>query len=114
MIQLYCSVESTTAKFTWTRNNSSVVVDVPHLRVRTCNDSTTTKSVLTLDGFVASDNGVYQCVADDGHTTGNGALLTELLVNNKVSHSIGTSYRSQMIACMLWLIIIIMIKNEVN
>ena len=76
VIQLYCLVESTTAKFTWTRNNSSVVIDVPHLRVRTCNDSTTTKSVLTLDGFVASDNGVYQCVADDGHTTGNGALLT--------------------------------------
>ena len=47
VIQLYCSVESTTASFTWTKDGNPVVIDVPHLRERTSNDSTTVTSVLT-------------------------------------------------------------------
>ena len=31
VIQLYCSVESTTASFSWTKDGNLVVIDVPHL-----------------------------------------------------------------------------------
>ena len=76
VIQLYCSVESTAASFSWTKNGSAVVIDVPHLRERTSNDSTTTTSVLTVDNFQSSDTGTYQCSARDGTRTGNGENVT--------------------------------------
>ena len=76
MIQLYCSVESTTATFSWTKDRSPVVIDVPHLRERTTNDSTTTTSVLTVDNFQSSDNGVYQCSTRDGMNTESGDTVT--------------------------------------
>ena len=78
VIQLYCSVQSTTATFSWTKDGGPVVIDVPHLRERTCNDSTTTTSVLTLDNFQSSDNGTYQCMAaeSDGGNTGRGDSVT--------------------------------------
>ena len=76
VIQLYCSVESTTASFSWTKDGSPVVIDVPHLRERTSNDSTTTTSVLTVDNFQSSDTGTYQCSASDGMRTGNGSSVT--------------------------------------
>ena len=76
IIQLYCSVESTTASFYWTKNESLVQPDVVHLRERTCNDSTTATSVLTIDGFLFSDTGTYQCNAVDGMTTGSGNTVT--------------------------------------
>ena len=57
--------------------------DPPHIRIRKDNlpersaslltdDST---SVLTVDNFRASDNGVYQCTATSGATSGNGAAV---------------------------------------
>ena len=76
MIHLYCSVESTTASFSWTKDGSPVVIDVPHLQERTSNDSTTTTSVLTVDNFHSTDTGTYQCSASDGMRTGNGPSVT--------------------------------------
>ena len=76
VIQLYCSVESTTASFSWTKDGNRVVIDVPHLQERTANDDTTTTSVLTVDNFQSSDTGTYQCSARDGMRTGNGASVT--------------------------------------
>ena len=76
MIQLYCSVESTGASFSWTKDGNPVVIDVPHLRERTSNDSTTTISVLTVDNFQPTDSGTYQCSVSDGVRTGNGQNVT--------------------------------------
>ena len=85
MIQIYCTVEDdTTVTFTWTLNGSSLLNDPPHIRIREDNlpersaslltdDST---SVLTVDNFRASDDGVYQCTATSGATSGNGATVT--------------------------------------
>ena len=75
VIQLYCSVESTTVSFSWTKDGNPVVIDVPHLRERTTYDSTTTTSVLTVDNFQSSDTGTYQCSARDGMRTGNGETV---------------------------------------
>ncbi|XP_064386845.1 uncharacterized protein LOC135335316 isoform X3 [Halichondria panicea] len=84
VIQIYCTVEdNTAATFTWTLNGSSLLNDPPHIRIREDNfpersassltdDST---SVLTVDNFRASDNGVYQCTATSGATSGNGAAV---------------------------------------
>ena len=49
VIQLFCSVELTTATFFWTKDGSAVVIDVPRLRERTTNESTITTSMLTID-----------------------------------------------------------------
>ena len=76
VIQLYCTVESTSATFSWTKDGSPVVINVSHLFERTCNDSTTTRSVLTIDGFQSSDNGTYQCIAMDGQQCGCGNTTT--------------------------------------
>ena len=72
VIQLYCSVQSTTASFSWSKDGRPVVIDIPHLRERTCNDSTTATSVLTVDNFQSGDSGVYQCMAVDGNSTTQG------------------------------------------
>ena len=72
VIQLYCSVQSTTASFSWIKDGRPVVIDVPHLRERTCNDSTTATSVLTVDNFQSSDSGTYQCMAIDGDSAAPG------------------------------------------
>ena len=76
MIQLYCTVNSSNVTFSWTKDSASVVIDVPHLRERTCNTSTTTTSVLTIDNFQSSDDGTYQCTAMDGVTRVNGDTVT--------------------------------------
>ena len=85
MIQIYCTVvDDTTATFTWTLNGSSLLNDPPHIRIREDNlpersaslltdDST---SVLIVDNLRDSDNGVYQCTATSGATSGNGTVVT--------------------------------------
>ncbi len=85
MIQIYCTVEDDTAvTFTWTLNGNSLLNDPPHIRIREDNhpersaslltdDST---SLLTVDNFRESDNGVYQCTAISGATSGNGMVIT--------------------------------------
>ena len=76
VIQLYCSVESTTATFSWTRNADSVMIDISRMHERTCNDSTSTTSVLTIQGFQSSDNGTYQCLVVDRMMSGSGNPVT--------------------------------------
>ncbi len=85
VIQIYCTVEDdTTVTFTWTLNGSFLLNDPPHIRIREDNlpersaslltdDST---SVLTVDNLRDSDNGVYQCTATSGATSGNGTAVT--------------------------------------
>ena len=75
VIQLYCSVQSTTASFSWTKDGRPVVLDVPHLRERTCNDVANATSTLTVDNFQFSDDGAYRCTAMDGNTTGQGGSI---------------------------------------
>ena len=72
VVQLYCSVQSTTASFSWTKDGRSVVIDIPHLRERTSNDNAIATSVLTVDNFQFSNSGIYQCMAVDGNHTGQG------------------------------------------
>ena len=81
VIQLYCSVSSSTATVTWTKAGSPVVLDVPHLRERTFNRNTTVLSVLTVDNFVSSDSGTYHCLAMDGGHSTNGTAVT---LNGKI------------------------------
>ena len=90
VIQLYCSVESTTASFSWTKNESLVELDIVHIRERTCNDTTTSTSVLTIDGFQFSDTGTYKCHAVDGVATGSGNTVTLTGMLESVSESIHT------------------------
>ncbi len=84
VIEIYCTVENdTTVTFTWTHNGGPLLNDPPHIRIRGDNrpqrsaslltdDSTT---VLTVDNFRASDNGVYQCTTS-GATNGTAVTLT--------------------------------------
>ncbi len=84
VIQIYCTVEDdTTVTFTWTHNEDPLLNDPPHIRIRQddpfqcrvsifTNDSTT---VLTIDSFRDSDNGVYQCIANET-TIGTAVTLT--------------------------------------
>ena len=76
VIQLYCSVESSIATISWTKDRDPVVIDVPHLHQRICNDDNSTTSVLTIDNFQSGDNGTYQCLARDGRNSGNGTVVT--------------------------------------
>ncbi len=101
MIQIYCTVEDdTTVTFTWTLNGSSLLNDPPHIRIREDNrpersaslltDDTT--SVLTVDNFRASDDGVYQCTATSGANSGNGTAVTLTgLCLNKYSQPVETT-----------------------
>ena len=76
VIQLFCSVESLDVTFSWTKDGSPVVINVPNLRERTCNESTTTTSMLTIEGFQSNDNGTYQCIAKHGQESGIGNSTT--------------------------------------
>ena len=85
VIQLYCSVESTTASFSWTKDGDSVIIDISHVHERTCNDSTSTTSVLTIEGFQSSDNGTYQCMAVDGAISGSGNTVSLIGMSQQIS-----------------------------
>ena len=115
VIQLYCSVQSTTTFFSWTKDGRPVVIDVPHLRERRCNDSTSAQSVLTVDNFQSSDDGVYRCTAMDGNTTGQGGsiemrgIIVHSYNNNMMMHAcIHVQYMSlydyYVVCCMVQII----------
>jgi hypothetical protein len=77
VIQLYCEANSISASFSWTKDGNPVVIDVPHLRERTTNDSSSTAtSVLTIDNFQSSDDGMYQCTAMNNGTMASGSNVT--------------------------------------
>ena len=76
VIQLYCSVEPDNATVSWAKDNVSVIIDVPHLRVRMSSDGTHNTSVLTLDNFRSGDNRMYQCHAMSGGVTESGSTVS--------------------------------------
>ena len=85
VIQIYCTVEDdTTVTFTWTLNGSSLLNDPPHIRIREDNRpersasllTDDSMSVLTVDNFGVSDDGVYQCTVTSGATSGSGTAVT--------------------------------------
>ena len=76
VIQLYCSVELAIAIVSWTRENVQVIIDVPHLCVRTSSNGTHNTSVLTLDNFRSGDDGTYQCHAMSGGVTESGSTVS--------------------------------------
>ena len=85
VIQIYCSVETDNEKclpisshgisFTWTLNESTLLNDPPHVRIRTNVDGTHITSVLTVDNFRDIDNGIYRCNAT--RTTSSKSLSNE-------------------------------------
>ena len=68
VLWLYCEVNSisSTLSVTWNKNGGQLVQDVPHIRLRTTNTSSSTILLLVIDNVVSSDAGVYQCTARDG------------------------------------------------
>ena len=76
VIQLFCVVQSPNVTFSWTKNGEVIILDVPRLRERTCSNSTTSTSMLTIETFQFSDNGTYQCSAALGDITGIGGSTT--------------------------------------
>ena len=79
VILVYCTVENNNdTSFTWTLNGTTLLNDPPHIRIRTNVDATDTTSVLTVDNFRDTDNGVYQCTATDttSMVAGNGTTIT--------------------------------------
>ena len=79
VILVYCTVEyNNDISFTWTLNGTTLLNDPPHIRIRTNVDGTDTTSVLTVDNFRDTDNGVYQCTAIDTKSVaaGNGTAIS--------------------------------------
>ena len=79
VIQVYCTVENNNdISFTWTLNGMTLLNDPPHIRIRTNTDGTDTTSVLSVDNFRDTDNGVYQCTATDTKSVaaGNGTAIS--------------------------------------
>ena len=78
VVWLYCEVNSTesTLTVTWNKDNILLVQDVPHIRIRNSTSDTSTTFLLVVDNFQASDNGTYQCTAQDKGATANGTALT--------------------------------------
>ena len=80
VVWLYCQVNSTAStlrlRMTWSKDGASLVQDVPHIRMRSSSDDTSTTLLLVLDNLQASDSGVYQCTAQDGGETVMGTALT--------------------------------------
>ena len=77
VIQLYCTANSTSVTFSWTKDGNPVVINVPHLRQRTTNESNSlATSVLTIDNFESSDDGVYRCTVTNSETMASGSNVT--------------------------------------
>ncbi len=68
VIWLYCEVNSISSNLsvTWNKDGGQLVQDVPDIRLRTSNTSSSTTLLLVIDNVVSTDAGVYQCTANDG------------------------------------------------
>ena len=77
VIWLYCEVDSVSPslRVTWNKDNVPLTQDVPHIRMRSSSTTSSTTFLLVVDNFQSSDDGTYQCTAEDGVTTGNGSTL---------------------------------------
>ena len=77
VIWLYCDVDSVSSslRVTWNKDNTSLTQDVPHIRMRSSSTTSSTTFLLLVDNFQSSDDGTYQCTAEDGVMTGNGSTL---------------------------------------
>ncbi len=77
VLWLYCEVSSIsdTLSVTWNKDEGQLVQDVPHIRLRTSNTSSSTTLLLVIDNVVSSDAGVYQCAARDGQNYVRGESL---------------------------------------
>ncbi len=78
VLWLYCEVSSIsdTLSVTWNKDGGQLIHNVPHIRLRTSNTSSSTTLLLVIDNVVSSDAGVYQCTARDGHDFVRGESLT--------------------------------------
>ncbi len=77
VIQVHCIATGFTAPtITWTKDGTEVSHDPPHIFIRTSVDGLT--SVLTIDQFNTSDDGVYLCSANgvSGSATSGPLTLT--------------------------------------
>ncbi len=77
VLWLYCEVSSIsdTLSVIWNKDGGQLVQDVPHIRLRTSNTSSTIL-LLAIDNVVSSDAGVYQCTARNGQDLIRGESLT--------------------------------------
>lgn len=72
VIWLYClaNPKSPTLTVTWTKDNEPLIQDVPHIRLRSSDNST---YILIVEDFQVFDSGAYQCIAQDGNITTPGS-----------------------------------------
>ena len=89
VVWLYCKVNSirSTLTVTWNKDGVPLVQDVPHIRIRNSTSVTSTTFILMVDNFQASDDGTYQCNAQDERVRASGTAL--ILTGNKLqAHSL--------------------------
>ena len=78
VIVLHCRVHNTaiTMNITWTRNGTPLVPDLSHIRMtKSRSNDNSTLLMLTVNSFESSDNGIYQCIAEDMENISMGAVL---------------------------------------
>lgn len=78
VIWLYCRVNSVapSLRVRWTKDGTTLVRNVPHIRTTNSSSATSSTFVLVLDSFQATDDGLYQCTAEDGGDTVTSTPLT--------------------------------------
>ena len=78
VVWLYCRVNSVSSFLivNWMRSNDLLVQDVPHIRIRRSNEDSFSTVLLVVDNFTDLDNGIYQCIVQDGRSTYRGRSLT--------------------------------------
>ena len=78
VVWLYCEVNSIASTLTviWNRDNVLLVMDVPHITIRRYRNADSTTLILIFDSIETSDNGIYQCMAQDGAETAMGTAIT--------------------------------------
>ena len=78
VVWLYCQVNSVspTLTVTWNKDSAPVVLDIPHIRIRSSITAISSTFLLVVDNFQPSDSGLYQCTAQEGVDTAMGTPLT--------------------------------------
>ena len=80
VLWLYCEVTNHTTgsplTVTWFKDNSTLVQNIPHLRLRTYTSGNSFRLALIVEPFQSADNGVYHCTAEQTNTITTGSQLT--------------------------------------